>query len=328
MKLTDGFGREINYLRLSVTDRCNYRCIYCMAEEMTFLPRAEILSLEESVELCATFAELGVKKIRVTGGEPLIRHNIDTFFQKLSKINALEEITLTTNGSRLKEYAPTLAASGVKRINVSLDSMIPSQFRQITRVGDLDDVLAGIYAAQIAGIERIKLNAVILKNRNLNQVLPLVHYALQNSLDISFIEEMPLGEISEHGRKAEFCCSKEVRDLIRQHFELTPSLISTAGPSRYWQIAGFSSLVGFISPHSENFCGQCNRVRVTAEGRLILCLGNEHSVDLKSVMRRYPGDRQRLKKSIVEAVGKKPEKHHFYGKDTPQVVRFMNATGG
>lgn len=328
MKLTDGFGRDITYLRLSVTDRCNYRCVYCMAEDMTFLPRAQLLSLEESAELCSAFAELGIDKIRITGGEPLIRNNIGTLFDQLGRIESLQELTLTTNGSRLKDQARQLADAGVKRINVSLDSMDPEQFHQITRTGTLNDVLEGIRAAQAAGIERVKLNAVILKNRNLNQVLPLLEYTLENNLDISFIEEMPLGEVTEHGREAEFCSSAEIREIIAQHYQLTPSSAATAGPSRYWTIKGSDSLIGFISPHSDNFCSSCNRIRVTAEGRLILCLGNENSVDLKAVMRRYPGDRKRLKQTIVDAMSNKPEKHYFYDQDAPQIVRFMNTTGG
>lgn len=328
MKLTDGFGRDITYLRLSVTDRCNYRCVYCMAEDMTFLPRAQLLSLEESAELCSAFAELGIDKIRITGGEPLIRNNIGTLFDQLGRIESLQELTLTTNGSRLKDQARQLADAGVKRINVSLDSMDPEQFHQITRTGTLNDVLEGIRAAQAAGIERVKLNAVILKNRNLNQVIPLLEYTLENNLDISFIEEMPLGEVTEHGREAEFCSSAEIREIIAQHYQLTPSSAATAGPSRYWTIKGSDSLIGFISPHSDNFCSSCNRIRVTAEGRLILCLGNENSVDLKAVMRRYPGDRKRLKQTIVDAMSNKPEKHYFYDQDAPQIVRFMNTTGG
>lgn len=328
MKLTDGFGRDITYLRLSVTDRCNYRCVYCMAEDMTFLPRAQLLSLEESAELCSAFAELGIDKIRITGGEPLIRNNIGTLFDQLGRIESLQELTLTTNGSRLKDQARQLADAGVKRINVSLDSMDPEQFHQITRTGTLNDVLEGICAAQAAGIERVKLNAVILKNRNLNQVIPLLEYTLENNLDISFIEEMPLGEVTEHGREAEFCSSAEIREIIAQHYQLTPSSAATAGPSRYWTINGSDSLIGFISPHSDNFCSSCNRIRVTAEGRLILCLGNENSVDLKAVMRRYPGDRKRLKQTIVDAMSNKPEKHYFYDQDVPQIVRFMNTTGG
>lgn len=328
MKLTDAFGREITYLRLSVTDRCDYRCVYCMAEDMVFLPRAQVLSLEESIEICEAFAELGVRKIRITGGEPLVRNSIGTLFDQVGKIESLDELTLTTNGSRLSQFAPQLAEAGVKRINVSLDTLDSAQFTELTRFGKLDDVLSGIETAQQAGISRIKLNAVILRQRNMNQVLPLVNYALAHDLDISFIEEMPLGQVTEHGREEEFCSSAELRELIQQQHTLLASDYQTGGPSRYWSIPGSNSRIGFISPHSDNFCSSCNRVRVTAEGNLLLCLGNENSVDLKAIIRRYPGERERLKQAIVDAMSHKPEKHHFYEDDAPQIVRFMNTTGG
>ncbi|WP_439134037.1 GTP 3',8-cyclase MoaA [Pseudomaricurvus sp.] len=328
MKLTDTFGRDITYLRLSVTDRCDYRCVYCMAEDMVFLPRAQVLTLEESIEICEAFAELGVNKIRITGGEPLVRRGITTLFDQVGQIDSLNELTLTTNGSQLKKYAPELAQSGVKRINVSLDTLNSEQFTDLTRFGKLNDVLEGIQAAKDAGIERVKLNAVILKNRNLDQVLPLVNYALAHDLDISFIEEMPLGQVTEHGRQTEFCSSAELRNLIAKQHNLTPSDYETGGPSRYWNVAGSRIKLGFISPHSDNFCSTCNRVRVTAEGKLLLCLGNENAVDLKAVIRRYPGERERLKQVIVDAMTVKPEKHHFYEDDAPQIIRFMNATGG
>lgn len=329
MKLTDAFGRDITYLRLSVTDRCDFRCVYCMAEDMVFLPRAQVLTLEESIDICSAFAELGVHKIRITGGEPLLRRGITTLFHQVGKIAALEELTLTTNGSRLQQFAPQLAASGIKRINVSLDTLNAEQFTELTRFGKLADVLSGIQAAKAAGISRIKLNAVILKHRNLDQVIPLVEFALAQQLDISFIEEMPLGQITEHGRQAEFCSSAELRERIHQQYPLQPSAHHTGGPSRYWTVAGSQSQIGFISPHSENFCDSCNRVRVTAEGKLLLCLGNEHSVDLKAVLRRYPGDRQRLQQTIIDAMSRKPERHYFdQQQEQPQILRFMNATGG
>lgn len=328
MKLTDTFGRDITYLRLSVTDRCDYRCVYCMAEDMVFLPRAQVLTLEESIEICEAFAELGVNKIRITGGEPLVRRRITTLFDQVGQIDSLNELTLTTNGSQLSKFASDLAQSGVKRINVSLDTLDSEQFTELTRFGKLNDVLTGIQAAKDAGIQRIKLNAVILKHRNLNQVLPLVNYALEHELDISFIEEMPLGQVTEHGRQTEFCSSAELRKLIGQHHTLSPSDHQTGGPSRYWNVAGAKTKLGFISPHSDNFCSSCNRVRVTAEGKLLLCLGNENAVDLKAVIRRYPGERERLKQVIVDAMTAKPEKHHFYEDDAPQIIRFMNATGG
>lgn len=329
MKLTDAFGRDITYLRLSVTDRCDFRCVYCMAEDMVFLPRAQVLTLEECAEIAAAFAELGVRKIRITGGEPLLRNGVTTLFDQLGQIATLDELTLTTNGSRLQQFAPQLAAAGVKRINVSLDTLDAEQFTQLTRFGQLSAVLDGIQAAKAAGIDRIKLNAVILKQRNLDQVVPLVEFALAQQLDISFIEEMPLGQITEHGRRDEFCSSAELRQLISQHYSLQPSLHHTGGPSRYWSIANSHSRIGFISPHSDNFCSSCNRVRVTAEGKLLLCLGNEHSVDLKAILRRYPGDRQRLKHTIIEAISRKPERHYFeQQQEQPQILRFMNATGG
>jgi cyclic pyranopterin phosphate synthase len=325
--LLDSFGRPITYLRLSVTDRCDFRCVYCMAEDMTFLPRAQVLTLEEAVTIGQAFAELGVRKIRITGGEPLVRNNVLHLFRELGQLAQLDELTLTTNGSRLETMAPALYAAGVRRVNVSLDTLDPAQFTDLTRFGQLDTVLAGIAAAQRAGL-RVKLNAVILKDRNLAQAPALVDFALQRGLDISFIEEMPLGSIAEHGRAEQFCASSEIRAALSQRWQLQPTDTATGGPSRYWRIDGFTSNIGFISPHSENFCSTCNRVRVTAEGRLLLCLGNEHSVDLKAVIRRYPGERERLKQAIVAAMVHKPERHHFYDPDAEQIVRFMNATGG
>ncbi len=326
--LKDSFGRKINYLRLSVTVRCDFRCVYCMSEEMTFLPRAQVLSLEESEQICRAFVELGITKIRITGGEPLIRKNITHLFDQVGQLPGLEELTLTSNGSKLTELSTNLHNAGVKRLNISLDTLDSDQFTELTRFGKLDKVLDGIQAAKRAGFERIKLNAVILKNRNLSQVPALVNYALTEGLDISFIEEMPLGAVVEHGRKEEFCSSAEIRAVINREHTLEESEVKTGGPSRYWKIPGYESRIGFISPHSENFCASCNRVRVTAEGRLLLCLGNENSVDLKEIIRRHPGDLEILKKSIVDAMTHKPKEHHFYDDGAEQVVRFMNTTGG
>lgn len=331
MSLVDPFQRNITYLRLSVTDRCDFRCVYCMTEDMSFLPRAQVLSLEELSEIATAFTELGVKKIRVTGGEPLVRRDVISLFQSLGQLSGLDELTLTTNGSQLRRLAPQLRAAGVKRINISLDSLQPERFRQLTRTGDLEVVLDGIEAAREAGFQRIKLNSVILKHRNADEVADLVDFACRKGLDISFIEEMPLGLVSEHNRREEFCSSEEIRSLLARQFTLIPVEESTGGPSRYWQIDNkekYSTRVGFISPHSENFCASCNRVRLTAEGRLLLCLGNEHSVDLKAVVRSYPGDRERLKQAIVDAMALKPERHHFTHDDQPQILRLMNATGG
>lgn len=328
MSLTDPFQRKISYLRLSVTDRCDFRCVYCMTEDMSFLPRSQILSLEELSEIATAFTELGVRKIRVTGGEPLVRRDVISLFHSLGQLADLDELTLTTNGSQLRRLASQLRAAGVKRINISLDSLQPERFRQLTRTGDLNVVLDGIEAAREAGFERIKLNSVILKNRNADEVADLVDFACRKGLDISFIEEMPLGSVIEHNRREEFCSSEEIRERLSHDFTLHPVEESTGGPSRYWRVENHSSRVGFISPHSENFCASCNRVRLTAEGRLLLCLGNEHSVDLKAVVRAYPGDRERLKKAIVDAIAIKPERHYFSHDDQPQILRLMNVTGG
>ena len=326
-KLTDRFGRTVNYVRLSVTDRCDFRCVYCMAEEMTFMPREQVLSLEELVAVGRAFVALGVKKIRITGGEPLVRRGVMKVFDELGKL-PLEELTLTTNGSQLPKYARALRAAGVKRINISLDTLDADKFHQLTRTGQLQQVLEGIRAAQDAGFERIKLNAVILKHRNAAEVPALTRFALEQGLDISFIEEMPLGSIVEHSRALEFCSSAELRALLSEHFTLRPLADETAGPSRYWQATGYSSRIGFISPHSENFCASCNRVRVSAEGKLLLCLGNDHAADLRHILRRHPGNDQALQEAIVAAMAHKPERHHFTHDDQPQIVRFMNATGG
>jgi len=328
--LVDPFGRRINYLRLSVTDRCDFRCVYCMDEEMTFVPRSEVLSLEEMHILAKAFVELGVRKIRLTGGEPLIRSGVVGLCERLASIDGLEELVMTTNGSQLTKLAPQLKQAGLSRLNISLDSLDQARFKALTRTGELDQVLAGLDAAQAAGFEGIKLNAVILKGRNADEVIPLVDFVVAKGIDLSFIEEMPLGAISEHSRKEEFVSSAELRTLISQKYRLSllPEDKATAGPSQYYAVQGTSSKLGFISPHSNNFCGDCNRVRVTAEGRLLLCLGNEDASDLKTVIRASNGDMAVLKRAIVAALRLKPEKHHFDLDSEPQIVRFMNATGG
>ncbi|GAB1263373.1 GTP 3',8-cyclase MoaA [Aurantivibrio infirmus] len=328
MPLIDPFQRVVDYLRISVTDRCDFRCVYCMTEEMSFLPRSQLLTLEELAEVATAFVELGAKKIRITGGEPLVRRNVISLFDQIGKLKELEELTLTTNGSQLVSKAQELRDAGVKRINISLDSLQEDRFRALTRVGDLKQVLAGIEAAKRAGFEKIKLNSVILKNRNADEVVDLVRFAVDNELDISFIEEMPLGAITDHIRGEEFCSSQDLRNLISQEFQIEQLNDSTGGPSKYWQIKNTHSRAGFISPHSENFCATCNRVRLTAEGRLLLCLGNEHSVDLRAVIRANPGDREKLKQAIVDAIKIKPERHYFTHDDEPQIVRMMNTTGG
>lgn len=326
--LIDRFGRKVTYLRLSITDRCDFRCVYCMAENMTFLPRAQILTLEEMYAVARAFVELGVKKIRVTGGEPLVRKGAVDLLERVGGLPGLRELALTTNGSQLEASAQRLKAAGVRRLNVSLDSLDPDKFRRLTRVGDLPQVLRGIDAAREAGFERIKLNAVVLKNRNHEETADLVAYAVERGLDISFIEEMPLGEVSSHDRNEAHYPSDAIRRDLESRFTLLPTPESTGGPSRYWRVAGADSRVGFISPHSHNFCASCNRVRVTAEGRLLLCLGNEHSVDLKRVLRAHPGDEERLKQAIVAAMAIKPERHHFDVQAQPVIFRHMNVTGG
>jgi cyclic pyranopterin phosphate synthase len=326
--LIDRFGRSVNYVRLSITDRCDFRCQYCMAEDMTFLPRAQILSLEEIHEVARAFTELGVGKIRITGGEPLVRRGALGLIESIGRLPGLRELVLTTNGSQLEQSAGELKAAGVRRINVSLDSLRPERFRAITRVGDLTQVLRGIEAAVATGFARIKLNAVIMKHRNDDEVVDLVRFARDSGIDISFIEEMPLGTIDGRDRGEDFCSSDEIKAALDRVFTLLPSPESTGGPSRYFRLADSDTRVGFISPHSHNFCGSCNRVRVTAEGRLLLCLGNEHSVDLKHVMRAHPGDTERLRQAIMAAMDLKPERHHFDLTARPVIIRHMNATGG
>ena len=328
--LVDRFGRMVNYLRLSVTDRCDFRCIYCMAEDMQFVPRAEILSLEELYRLGQTFVALGVRKIRLTGGEPLVRHNVMHLVRQLGQLPELDELALTTNGSQLGKLAQPLRDAGVKRVNISLDSLDPDRFRRMTRTGDLKAVLAGVAAATRAGFDRVKLNAVILKGRNEDEILNLVEYALDNGADISFIEEMPLGLIDEHNRALSFCSTEEVKAAVASRYPLTPceTGADTGGPSRYYRVAGGEQRVGFISPHSDNFCHLCNRVRVTVDGRLLLCLGNEHSMDLRALLRDQRCDDRQLRRAIVSAMNLKPERHHFDLEAEPDILRFMNTTGG
>ena len=327
-QLIDRFGRQVDYVRLSVTDRCDFRCIYCMAEEMTFAPRSEILSLEEIELVAKAFATLGVKKIRLTGGEPLVRHNIMSLVENIGALDNLTELTMTTNGSQLTKYAQQLSDHGVKRVNISIDSLQSQRFKTITRTGDLTQVLAGIDAACSAGFQRIKLNAVILKGRNDDEIMDLVNFAISKNIDISFIEEMPLGLIDEHDRALSFCSSDEIRAYISSKHSLMASDITTAGPSQYYTLEGSDTRIGFISPHSHNFCHLCNRVRVTVEGRLLLCLGNEHSVDLRAVLRAHPGEIEPLTQAIIDAMVLKPERHYFDLDNEPQIVRFMNTTGG
>ena len=327
-KLIDNFGRHIDYIRLSVTDRCDFRCVYCMTEDMTFLPRQQILSLEELHRVAKAFTELGVKKIRLTGGEPMVRSNVMSLIEKLGALPGLEELLLTTNGAQLDKYAVPLQQAGVNRINISIDSLNAERFKRISRVGKLEKVLLGIDAARAAGFERIRLNAVVMRGYNEDEVLKLADYAIERDLDIAFIEEMPLGDASDHDREQTTCSNDWVRSVIEEKYDLVSSAAKTAGPSKYSQIAGQKSRIGFISPVSHNFCEDCNRVRVTVEGRLLLCLGNEHSIDLRAILRDVNAGDEKLKEAIIASMAIKPERHYFYDKDHTQPIRLMNMTGG
>ncbi len=326
--LVDKFGRRVDYIRLSVTDRCDFRCVYCMTEAMRFVPREQVLTLEELYVVARAFVELGVGRIRLTGGEPMVRSNVMHLVERLGELPGLDELLLTTNGSQLDKYAGPLKAAGVNRVNISLDSLDAKKFLRISRVGKLERVLAGIDAAVAAGFDRLRINSVIMRGYNDEEVLPLVEFALDRELDIAFIEEMPLGEASDHDREQTVCGNDWVREQIESRYVLLDSAARTAGPSRYVQVAGRNSRIGFISPVTHNFCADCNRVRITVEGRLLLCLGNEHSADLRAILRDDAQDFDDLKAAIVAAMELKPERHHFYEKDHVQPVRLMNMTGG
>ncbi|MDI9244131.1 GTP 3',8-cyclase MoaA [Marinobacter sp. CHS3-4] len=325
--LKDRFGRTINYVRLSVTDRCDFRCVYCMDEDMTFLPRQLVLTLEEIARLARNFTALGTEKIRLTGGEPLVRRDILDLVKEIGTLG-LRDFAMTTNGSQLVDMAEPLRKAGLHRLNISLDSLDARKFADITRTGNLSKVLDGIDAARDAGFPGIKLNTVVMKGRNDEEIPALIEFARQKRVDISFIEEMPLGEISEHDRGLALFTSDEVKKVVRRHHVLLPATEDSGGPARYYRMPDSSIRVGFISPHSHNFCATCNRVRVTADGRLLLCLGNEHSVDLRRVLRGNPDTENRLRKTIIEAMELKPERHYFSTNGDVQILRFMNMTGG
>jgi cyclic pyranopterin phosphate synthase len=324
--LVDKYGRRITYVRLSITDRCDFRCTYCMAEEMTFLPRNEVMSLEECLRVAKVFVGLGVNKLRITGGEPLVRKGALWLIEQLGSLPGLDNLVLTTNGSQLDRFAQPLHDAGVKRINISLDTLKTDRFKKITRIGDLDKVLNGITAARAAGFKRTKLNAVMMRGTNDDEFVDLVQFAVDNELDISFIEEMPLGEIL--GRNTTYISSEETRQQLASRFELIPSTENSGGPARYWRIPGSESRIGFISPHSHNFCDTCNRVRITAKGELYPCLGQNDAVNLLQVLRSTQGEND-LRQAIVDSMGIKPFGHDFTQQmDAPQVVRFMSMTGG
>ncbi len=323
--LLDKYGRRISYVRLSITDRCDFRCTYCMAEEMTFLPRHEVMSLEECLRVASIFVGLGVNKLRITGGEPLVRKDVMWLIERLGTLPGLDNLVLTTNGSQLDRFAAPLRAAGVKRINISLDTLRAERFQSITRIGDLNKVLSGIDAARTAGFRRTKLNTVMMRGVNDDEFVDLVAFAIDNELDISFIEEMPLGQI--HGRSNTFISSEETRALLAQQFELIPSTENSGGPARYWRIPGSESRIGFISPHSHNFCDTCNRVRITAKGELYPCLGQNDASNLLPILRSADDDA--VRQAIVDSMGIKPFGHDFTQQmDSPHVIRFMSMTGG
>ncbi|MBA3695265.1 MAG: GTP 3',8-cyclase MoaA [Methylotenera sp.] len=328
VSLIDQFGREVDYIRLSITDRCDFRCVYCMGEDMQFLPRDEVLSLEECARLVKVFVTLGVSKVRITGGEPLVRKNALWLFEEVGKLEGLNELVLTTNGSQLEKQAQDLRNAGVKRINISVDSLNADRFKKITRTGELDKVLRGIQAAKLAGFENIKLNTVLMRGMNDDEAIPLVDFAIEQQLDISFIEEMPLGEV-DHTRESTFVSNVDTLEILQSRYPLVASAETTGGPARYWQVANTSTKIGFISPHSHNFCESCNRVRITCKGELFLCLGQEDKVDLMPLLRNYPDDDQPLIDAIVDSMAIKPKGHDFdLRRAEPAVIRFMSHTGG
>lgn len=326
--LIDQFGRRVDYIRLSITDRCDFRCVYCMSEDMTFLPRNEVLSLEECARLVKVFVSLGVSKVRITGGEPLVRKNALWLFEQVGKLHGLRELVVTTNGSQLESQAADLKRAGVKRINISLDSLDEARFRKITRVGELSKVLRGIEAAKQAGFENIKLNTVLMRGINDDETLRLLDFAIEQELDIAYIEEMPLGDV-DHLRGSTYVSNDATLKLLQQHHTMISSAETTGGPAKYWRIPGTKTKVGFISPHSHNFCESCNRVRITCKGELYLCLGQEDKVDLMPLMRAHPEDDTPLIEAILDSMRIKPKGHDFdLRRAAPAVVRFMSHTGG
>jgi cyclic pyranopterin phosphate synthase len=328
--LVDGFGRTVTYLRLSVTDRCDLRCVYCMAEHMVFLPKAEVLTLEELDRLAGAFIGLGVKKLRITGGEPLVRKGMIGLIEGLGRhlaTGALEELTMTTNGTQLEKFAGPLAAAGVKRINVSLDTLKPALFRTLTRGGDVAKVIAGIEAAQGAGI-RVKINAVALAHDNAEELPELIRWAHGRDLDVTLIETMPMGEV-EADRTDQYLSLTKLRAELESFWALTDIPLTTGGPARYVEVKETGGRLGFITPLSHNFCEACNRVRLTCTGTLHTCLGHEDAADLRAVLRAGASDAD-LVDAIRLAVDAKPKGHDFHidRASPPAVARHMSTTGG
>jgi len=330
--LIDPFHRPISYLRVSVTDRCDFRCTYCMAEHMTFLPKKELLTLEELDRLCSTFVGMGVEKLRITGGEPLVRKGIMTFFTAMARhleSGALKELTLTTNGSQLERFAPELAAMGVRRVNVSIDTLDETKFAAITRWGRLPQVLKGIEAAQAAGM-RVKINAVALKGFNEDELFPMIEWCAREGHDLTFIEVMPMGEMGEDTRLDQYWPLKDLRARLAKRYTLTDLAERTGGPARYVRLEETGSKVGFITPLTHNFCESCNRVRLTCTGELYMCLGQEDMADLRAPLRNS-NDNALLEQAIRNAIARKPKGHDFdYSRQrvAGQVSRHMSHTGG
>jgi cyclic pyranopterin phosphate synthase len=328
--LTDSFGRTVTYLRVSVTDRCDLRCVYCMSEHMTFLPKAEVLTLEELDRIASAFVGLGTRKLRITGGEPLVRKGVMGLIQNLGRhleSGALDEITLTTNGTQLTQFAGQLAAAGVRRINVSLDTLKPDLFRTLTRGGDLAKVVAGIDAAQAAGL-RVKINAVALKDDNAGELPDLIRWAHGRGADVTLIETMPMGEV-EADRTDQYLSLSALRAELESFWKLADLPLSTGGPARYVEVAETGGRLGFITPLSHNFCEACNRVRLTCTGTLHTCLGREDAADLRAVIRAGASDAE-LVDAIRLAVDAKPKGHDFHidRASAPAVGRHMSTTGG
>ncbi len=329
--MIDPFGRHVSYLRVSVTDRCDFRCVYCMSEHMTFLPKKDLLSLEELDRLCSAFVTKGVRKLRITGGEPLVRKNIMWLFEALSRhlrSGALDELTLTTNGSQLPKFAQQLADSGVKRINVSLDTLDPDKFKAITRWGEFGQVLAGLDAADKAGL-KVKLNAVALKDVNEHEIEDLLQFAHSRGYDLTLIETMPLGDI-DGDRTDQYLPLSLVRARLMERFTLDEIPYRTGGPARYVSVRETGGRIGFITPMTHNFCESCNRVRLTCTGTLYMCLGQDDAADLRSVMRAHTDDTE-LSIAIDDAIARKPKGHDFIIDRTskkPAVARHMSVTGG
>lgn len=325
-QLIDPFGRTIEYLRISVTDRCDLRCSYCMSEDIEFLPRQDILSFEEILRLANSFAQLGVKKIRITGGEPLMRKKLPELIASIKAIPGIEEIVMTTNGTLLTQYAKPLFEAGLSRLNISLDTLKADRFQQLTRRDRLQVVLEGIAEAKKYAFAGIKLNAVVMRGMNDDEIIDLTDFAIANEIDITFIEEMPLGEVG-YDRSVTFLSSADIKAVIEKQYDLIDSSYKTGGPAVYSRLENKKTKIGFISPHSNNFCSDCNRVRITAVGRLLLCLGNENSQDLRTLMRDGCDDQQ-LTEKLISALQLKPEKHEFDLAEEVQILRFMSHTGG